>query len=183
VDFEWGTGSPDVNVTVDTFTVRWYGKVQPFYSQAYTFYTTTDDGTRLWVNGQTVVDSWINQAPTERSGSITLAANQKYDIVMEYFENAGGAGAHLSWSSPAQYKQIIPQTQLYPGTPPLIPVLTSGVLDGTNLVFRWSGTYNLESTPDLTPPATWTPVAGPIVSPYTNVIGPGQLFFRLRGTD
>ncbi|MGQ0762587.1 MAG: PA14 domain-containing protein, partial [Acidobacteriota bacterium] len=46
VDFDWGGGSPDPSVGVDTFTARWSGKVEPQYSQAYTFYTWTDDGVR-----------------------------------------------------------------------------------------------------------------------------------------
>ena len=60
VDFDWVLGSPDPSISVDEFTARWYGKVQPFYSQSYTFATVSDDGARLWVNGQRVVDSWID---------------------------------------------------------------------------------------------------------------------------
>ena len=52
VDFDWGTGSPDASIGADTFSVRWTGQVVPLYSQTYTFYTTSDDGVRLWVNGQ-----------------------------------------------------------------------------------------------------------------------------------
>ena len=53
------------------------GAVQPQFSEPYTFYVTSDDGARLfvWANGQktTVVDSWINQAATEHSGTVSLA--------------------------------------------------------------------------------------------------------------
>ncbi|MDB6065398.1 MAG: hypothetical protein JWR26_1606, partial [Pedosphaera sp.] len=49
VNFNWGTGSPDPSISADTFTARWTGMVQPQFSQTYTFYTTTDDGVRLWV--------------------------------------------------------------------------------------------------------------------------------------
>jgi hypothetical protein len=116
VNFDWGTGSPDASIGVDTFSVRWTGKVQPRYSVTYTFYTTSDDGARLWVNSQLVVDSWVDQGPTEHSGTITLTAGQKYDIKMEYYENTGGTCAKLSWSSATQAKEIIPQTQLYPAS-------------------------------------------------------------------
>ena len=124
VNFNWGTGSPDPSVGVDTFSVRWTGKVQPQFSQTYTFYTVTDDGVRLWVNNQLLIDKWIVQAPTEWSGQIALTANQQYDIKMEYYENGGGAEAHLSWSSPSVPKAVIPQGQLFPAGANLPPTVS-----------------------------------------------------------
>jgi glucose/arabinose dehydrogenase len=117
VDFGWGDGSPDPSMGPDQFTVRWLGQVQPRFSQTYTFYTSTDDGVRLWVNGQLVIDHWVNQATTEVSGTIALTANQWYDIKMEYFEDGGIAEAHLSWSSAGQAKQIVPSSRLRANDP------------------------------------------------------------------
>jgi parallel beta-helix repeat protein len=121
VNFNWGSGSPSSSMGADTFSVRWTGQVQPLYSETYTFHVTADDGIRLWVDGKQVINHFVDQPPTERSGSITLEAGKKYDIRMEYYENGGGAVAQLAWSSPSQTKQIIPQSQLYsPTTPPSI---------------------------------------------------------------
>lgn len=104
----------------DTFSIRWEGQVQPRCTENYTFYTRTDDGARLWVNGNQVVNQWVPQAPTEVASSpITLTAGTKYDIKMEYYEDGGGAAAQLSWSSPSTAKAIIPQAQLYPLAPPV----------------------------------------------------------------
>ncbi len=114
VNFDWAAGSPDALIGADTFSARWFGSVQPRYSETYTFYTTTDDGVRLWVNGQLLVDKWVNQGPTEWSGTAALAAGTRYEIRMEYYENGGGAAARLSWSSPTQAKEAVPQSQLYP---------------------------------------------------------------------
>ncbi len=124
INFNWGTGSPDPSISADDFTVRWIGSVQPQFSETYTFYTTTDDGVRLWVNGQLVIDHWQDQSPTEWSGTIALTAQQRYDVQMDYYENAGGAVATLSWSSPSVTKAIIPQTQLYPtlNQPPTVTI-------------------------------------------------------------
>ncbi len=97
VNFNWGNGSPDPKISSDTFTARWTGAVQPQFNETYTFYTTTDDGVRLWVNGQLLIDQWVDQGPTEWSGSISLIAQQRYNIQMDYYENAGGAVATLSW--------------------------------------------------------------------------------------
>lgn len=114
VDFDWGEGSPGPGVAPDTFSVRWVGEVQPRYSEPYTFYTTTDDGVRLWVNDQLLVDRWNDQDPTEWSGQITLTAGQRYAIRMEYYERSGAAVARLAWSSPSQAKQTVPQALLFP---------------------------------------------------------------------
>jgi uncharacterized repeat protein (TIGR03806 family) len=125
VNFNWGGGSPDPSISADDFTVRWTGIVQPQFNETYTFYTTTDDGVRLWVNNQLLIDQWVDQGPTLWSGSIALLAQQKYNIRMEYYENGGGAQAMLEWSSPSTTQTIIPQTQLYPvSNPPPVVVLT-----------------------------------------------------------
>jgi hypothetical protein len=177
VNFNFGTGSPDPSISSDTFTVRWSGQVQPLYTQTYTFYTRTDDGARLWVNGQKLVDKWVNQGPTEWSGTIALTANQKYDILMEYYENTQSAVAQLSWSSLGQVKQIIPQTQLYPGAPAPQPSLSFGALNGNNLVLTWSGSYTLQTSTNAEGPYVDVPAS---TSPYTNnVTTDAQRFFRL----
>jgi glucose/arabinose dehydrogenase len=131
VDFDWGSGSPDRQIGSNTFSVRWTGQVQPLYSQPYTFFTTTDDGVRLFVNNQLVVDNFRNQTGNEASGSINLVAGQRYDIRMEYYERNGRARARLGWSSPSQSRQIVPQAQLYSSTTAGNP---GTIVIGTNAV-------------------------------------------------
>ncbi|HEY2951357.1 MAG TPA: PA14 domain-containing protein, partial [Verrucomicrobiae bacterium] len=114
INFDWGTGSPDPAIGPDTFSVRWTGQIEPKFSETYTFFTTTDDGVRLWVDGQLLIDHWADQPLTEYSGSIALLAGHKYDLRMEYFENAGLAVARLAWSSPSQPKEIVSPEQLVP---------------------------------------------------------------------
>ncbi len=114
VDFDWGTGSPDPALDVDSFSVRWTGKVTPLYSETYTFYTSADDGTILWVNGIEIVDNWSDHPESESAGTITLTANRPYDIRLDYYDHFSDAAAHLLWSSPSQAKQIIPASQLRP---------------------------------------------------------------------
>ncbi|MGF1979824.1 MAG: PA14 domain-containing protein [Nostoc sp. CmiSLP01] len=113
VDFKWGSGSPDPLIGTDTFSVRWTGQVEAKYSETYNFYTTSDDGVRLWVNNQLLIDKFVNQGNTEHTGSLALVAGQKYDIKLEYFDNTYSALSQLSWSSSSQTKEIIPQSQLY----------------------------------------------------------------------
>gem|GEM_PF-2115909 len=115
INFNWAAASPDTAIAVDTFSVRWIGKVEPLYSQTYTFYVTHNDGARLWVNGQQLVNDWVNRTTAiERSGTISLVAGVKVDIKLEYYDNTGNASVKLEWSSPSQARQVIPATQLYP---------------------------------------------------------------------
>lgn len=113
VNFNWNSSAPDPSMSTSNYSVRWLGDVQPLYSETYTFSTTTDDGVRLWVNGQLLIDKWQDQGATQWSGSITLVAGQKYSIEMDYYQDGGGASAQLAWSSPSQTEQIIPESQLY----------------------------------------------------------------------
>ncbi|MHC4324693.1 MAG: PA14 domain-containing protein, partial [Planctomycetota bacterium] len=114
IDFGWGDGAPDPSMNVDQFSVRWTGEVTAAFTETYTFETRTDDGARLWVDGQQIVDQWVDQGPTPASGKIDLVAGNSYSIVMEYYENGGGAVAELRWSSPSTPKDFIPQAALAP---------------------------------------------------------------------
>ncbi|HSY38156.1 MAG TPA: PA14 domain-containing protein [Polyangia bacterium] len=114
VNFNWGTGSPASSLPSDHFSVRWTGQVEALYSQTYTFTTSSDDGIRLWVNGQQIINNWTDHARTQNSGRIALTAGQRSDIRLEFYEDTGNASAQLSWASGSQPKQIIPSAQLYP---------------------------------------------------------------------
>jgi hypothetical protein len=127
VNFSWGDAAPDAAVPVDGFAVRWTGDIEIPTSDTYTFYTTTDDGARLWVNGQQIVNQWVDQGTTEVSGTIQLAAGI-YPIEMHYYENAGGAVAQLLWSSSKIGKSPVPQAAL------ALPVKASGPRPGNGAV-------------------------------------------------
>ncbi|MBN8591157.1 MAG: PD40 domain-containing protein [Anaerolineae bacterium] len=95
-------------------SIRWVGRVESLYSEAYTFFVNSSRRERLWVNGQLVLSDWSN--PTgESSGTITLAAGVRYDVLLEYSDEFGpNAQIKLEWQSARQARQIIPASQLYP---------------------------------------------------------------------
>ncbi len=114
VDFDWGEGSPNAHIGADTFSVIWIGKVQPLFSEEYTFYTVSDERIKLWVDNVLLIDNNIDHTVKEDYGTIELDAGLKYDIRIEYCEKSANAVAKLMWSSVSQEKGIIPRTQLYP---------------------------------------------------------------------
>ena len=142
VDFVWGVGvtpGPGVGTNGEYFSVRWVGFVQPQYTETYTFYTNTDDGAALWVNGQQLVNDPTSHGATEFSGSIQLTAGQFYTIEMDYFQGSGGAEAHLSWSSPSVPKQIIPQARLNSSAGASAPTgLTAVPASASQINLSWS---------------------------------------------
>ncbi|HEX8076536.1 MAG TPA: PA14 domain-containing protein, partial [Chthoniobacterales bacterium] len=107
------------------FVVRWSGQVQPQYSETYYFDTVTDDGVKLWVNGQLISDHWGNVGKKEWIGGIDLQGGVLYDIKMEYEQYSGSREAHLYWYSSSQVKQIIPANRLYPATTVALPTVTA----------------------------------------------------------
>jgi hypothetical protein len=136
VNFNWDSVPPVPGFPTTNYTVRWTGMVQPYFSEDYTFYTTTDDGVRLWVNGQLLIDHWQPQSPTTWNGTIALQAHQLCLIEMDYFQAGGGAVAQLAWSSSSTAPGVIPQSQLYPITtlPPV--TLTSAGFLSSNQAFQ-----------------------------------------------
>ena len=114
VNFDWTASAPDPLVPADNFQVRWTGKIVPRFTETYTLYTQSDEGVRLWVNGVLVLDKWATQPATEWSVPVNMTAGVPATIRLEYFEGSGVASAKLLWSSPTQYKQIIPTSRLRP---------------------------------------------------------------------
>ncbi len=102
IDFDWGYDSPAPEVPADNFSVHW-SRVMGFEAGTYRFYTSSDDGMRIYVNGQKVVDAWQKQKlPNTHYGDITLPAGQ-HAIIVQYFELGGEASAHAWWNRLDQF--------------------------------------------------------------------------------
>lgn len=100
------TFSLDARNRDDNFGFRFTTTLEVATPGTYTFYTTSDDGSRLRVNGQTVVDNDGLHGSIERSGSLALAAGN-HVIQVDYFENGGGENLSVSYEGPGLTKQVI----------------------------------------------------------------------------
>jgi hypothetical protein len=116
VNFAWDTGVPHPSLSADHFSICWTGLVTPVQGGLYTFYVTSDDGVRLWINNSMVVNQWKGQSPTEYSATVTLTGGQTYPIRIDYYENTGGAMIKLEWEGPGQTRGPIEASRLTPGT-------------------------------------------------------------------
>lgn len=107
INFDWGNDGPLPGIDRDTFSVRWTGEIRGERSGRYSFTTETDDGVRLWINDQKIIDRWHDMAPTMHSGEIELQAGRTYKIRMDYYEKGGGAMARLFWQAPGSSRRTI----------------------------------------------------------------------------
>jgi len=92
-------------------TIRWgqrfTGKVIIPTTGTWTFYTNSDDGSRLIINCTMIVDNDFEHAMQERSGSVALAAGP-HNIEVLWFVQQGSHGLIVSWAGPGVAKQVIP---------------------------------------------------------------------------
>lgn len=136
INFNWAFRAPHSFMGKDTFSVIWNGEILPPQSGLYTFYAGTDDGVRVWINGQLIINRWKVKSAYEVTGKINLTGGQRYRIMVEYFEKYNRASAILKWSALSKVtktvitlrgrkltttrnllvvpKQVIPSSQLFP---------------------------------------------------------------------
>lgn len=147
INFDWGTGEPTGGIGQDTFSVRWTGEVETPTDGAYAFTTTSDDGVRLWVNNQLLIEQWNDHSPREDVGIISLEAGRKYALKVEYYENGGGALAKLEWQTPgAAAREVVPQGRLYPASvPPSSNDRWTERILNTDGTINWTG-YDVVAT-------------------------------------
>jgi hypothetical protein len=142
IDFDWDVGSPDPAVPADNFSVRWT-RATVFANGPYRFFTSTDDGVRLRVDGHLLIDTWYDQKlPNTNTGDINLSAGS-HTIVVEYYEHGDKASAHAWWQALGSYG---PWHGEYFDTPDLTggPVMER---NDTDVNFDWG----------VGPPVGWMP--------------------------
>ena len=118
VDYDWGEAAPFIGMNSDRFSVRWIGTLTPQFTEHYTFHTVTDDGVRLYINTNIIIDAWKEEFMNLASIPMVLYAGQRYDFRMEVFDNTARAISKLYWSSPSTPRTIIPKACFTPGKPP-----------------------------------------------------------------
>jgi beta-glucosidase len=91
VHFDWGEGSFAPGEPVDHFAIRWTGYFVPKESGDYKFFTSADDGVRLYVGDEIAIDDWQPHSQTLDTAARHLEAGQAYKIRLEYFESVGSA--------------------------------------------------------------------------------------------
>ena len=141
IDHDWGEGSPGAGIAVNRFVARWT-QTMSFAPGVYEFAATADDGVRLYVDGALVIDQWIDQSPTTYRINVPLDGGP-HKILMEYYENGGGAVARLDIERVADPPPDTAYSAEYWNTPdesgiPTIPTSPADLTrDDETLDFDW----------------------------------------------
>ncbi|RSN93228.1 glycoside hydrolase family 2 [Streptomyces sp. WAC 05379] len=131
----------ELNGRTEHTTARWTGQIEAPATGDYTFYAIGDNGFRLYIDGEPVIDHWEPDWDKEQtSAAIRLNAGEKHDFRLEMFQDFGGANMFLRWAGPGLSKQLVPMSAF---TPPegfeVYPVETSVAADGRRLQARFEG--------------------------------------------
>ena len=126
VAFDWGWAAPAPGVPADGFFVRWTGELEPVLGGEHRFTVGSDDGVRLYVDGQLLIDNWRWQDLTYRSAGIDLEAGRHVPVVLEYFDGVLDAEVSLVWEHAFLPQGPVPTWALYPTDgepigPPAVP--------------------------------------------------------------
>ncbi|MBA2715332.1 MAG: hypothetical protein H0U55_17505, partial [Rubrobacteraceae bacterium] len=96
INYDWGSASPASGVNPDSFTARWVGSFD-FEASDYEFTATADDGVRLFVDGELLIDQWKDQGATTYKATKAISAGT-HQVKVEYYEYGGLAVAKASWA-------------------------------------------------------------------------------------
>ncbi|WP_051367885.1 beta-glucosidase [Hamadaea tsunoensis] len=102
IDYVWGGSSPQSGVNGTNWSVKWTGTLHAPTTGTYTFSLNSDDGSRLYVNGTQIINGWVNQGPTTRTGTVSLTAGQNVPVEVDYYQAGGGSNVSLGWQVPGQ---------------------------------------------------------------------------------
>lgn len=114
INFNWANGNNPAG-GANNFGARWTGQIKAPTTGAYCIQTTTDDGVRLWIDNNLIINNWTDHAATTNNGTFTFSAGVKYDIIYEFYENGGQAVARLLYVAGAcGTGTAVTQANLYP---------------------------------------------------------------------
>ena len=112
IEFAWGEAEPAAGVGADHFSARWTGYLEVPVDGSYRFAAVADDGVRLWVDGELVLEDWSFHPATRVEGSAELRAGF-VPIRLDYFDAGVLAELSLSWTPPgAAGEEIVPAERL-----------------------------------------------------------------------
>lgn len=117
VSFVWsGSATPGAGIPADQWSVRWTGSIKFSVAGNYKLQVTADDGIRVWVNGQQVVNRWSSgNVTTFAVNPISASAGMTVPIKIEHFDASGDSTVKLGWKTPGSSAYVdVPAAQLVP---------------------------------------------------------------------
>ncbi len=176
IDFDWGEGRVAPNLPADHFSARWQRRVS-FDAGTYRFFLRMDDGARVLLDNQLILNDWEDGGDRTINVDVTLPAGERA-IQVEFYENAGIARVAFWWElAPTDTPTPTPTVEAEPTatetpteTPVSAPVETPTPTETAEPVPTETPTptETAESVPTETPTPTETPDSDtppPVVDP------------------
>jgi len=113
VKYEWGSAAPGPGISEDDFSARWTGYLEAQYTGDITLQIVSDDGVRMWIDDNLVLDKWSAYSNVLHEVPIAMENGKFYKIKIEYNDLTGGATCVLYWKSRFEERDVIPQKYLY----------------------------------------------------------------------
>lgn len=99
IDFRWTLFSPDQEkINYDWYSVRWTGKLLASETGKFEIGLKGDDGYRLYINDELIVDNWRKQTFQQITTNYNFKKGVEYDIKIEFFETVGNVWLKLVWN-------------------------------------------------------------------------------------
>jgi beta-glucosidase len=97
VNFDWGGGAPAPGIPAERFSIRWTGSIVPAETGDVELSIRSDDGSRLYVNGELFIDNWGDHAGLTKSRQIRLEKGKALAVKLDFYQGLGGALVQLGW--------------------------------------------------------------------------------------
>jgi len=99
IAYDYNDGKCDPRLASEYFCIVWTATLDVPADGDYTFYLSTDDGSRLFIDEEQVIDHWGHHGKEEKSATVRLNKGP-HALKVQYYEEDGWAAAHLEWSGP-----------------------------------------------------------------------------------
>ncbi|MCU0430523.1 MAG: PA14 domain-containing protein [Cytophagaceae bacterium] len=116
INFQWAL-KPTEFTRPDSFSVLWNGLIEAPETGEYTFYLSSDNVRRLWVDENYIAFNTVNHQTGTAEGKISLTKGEKYALKVEYMEDTGAAQVRLDWAGPGFSRQLLPTKYLWTVSP------------------------------------------------------------------
>ncbi|HSW80598.1 MAG TPA: PA14 domain-containing protein, partial [Candidatus Saccharimonadales bacterium] len=115
INFNWTGSLPTANAPQADFMTRWTGSITVPATGSYAFGTTSDDGSRVTINGTQTYSAWNDQAGVTGYGSaMTLNAGQSYPVIVDYYQHTGNDSMAFMVQALGGAGQVVPSSWLTP---------------------------------------------------------------------
>jgi PKD repeat protein len=178
ISFNWGAGAPAAGLPADNFSARWTRNLS-FPAGLYRFELTIDDGVRVWVDNNLIIDQWRDSSPATYVAEARLSQGT-HSVRIEYYERTGGALIDLRWQRVNEQSNETPRP--HAGGPYIVNEGSQVVLDGSKSkdpdgkIVKYEWDFNFDGRSFNADASGKTPAAF-----YAD--GPATLTVALRVTD